>query len=280
MTTRQTDNPQVTQVTNVEQDERFYVRRRADGGLDYAPSWTHVLGETWPRSIGLEQWRGDVGNKRADEIMEQAGEEGSFVHAAVEEILKGGYIAASVVRETFPRGRALKPLRCLAAFIEFATLFDLQPEALESVTWLSLEDGTSVAGTVDFLGTMILPEKSGRSLAPNKEARRGRAILDWKSSKSIHDQHYAQIAGYTTSVVAEQRGPIAFGGIVHLGNATQRRWTLHDVTADFGAWSDKALTAVQTYHMHHPGARPSEEQFPAVFALPGASIEDAAEAAG
>jgi len=268
MTERATTQPGIMQVTNVEQDERFYVRRRADGTVAYAPSWTHVLGETWPRSVGLEIWRGDVGNQRAEEIMVAAGEEGSYVHAAVEEILKGGWIAAEDVRRTFPRARALKPQRCLAAFLDFCATWHPVPLTLESVTWL---DEPAVAGTMDFYGLIDKPIKKGAGIAPDPSGEKILAVLDWKTSKSIHDQHRAQVAGYVHS---ERQGgaQVDAACILHLGNTTRAHWSLLDLTPELDRWTALALTAVRTYHLHHPDAKPSEEQFPEVFALPGAAI--------
>jgi len=270
MTERATDRPGIIQLTNVEQDERFYCRRLPDGTTAFAPSWTHVLGETWPRSIGLEQWRGDVGNQRAEEIMVAAGEEGTYVHDAIHSLLKGGWLASDDVRRTFPRARALKPLRCLQAFLDWAAAFKPEPTALESVTWC---DDPRVAGTMDFYGWIQRPIRKGNSVAASPdEGDRVTAILDWKTSKSLHDQHRAQVAGY---VFSERAGGtvVDVAGILHLGNATQHRWSLADITPDLDHWTATALTAVRTYHLHHPDARPSDEQFPAVFALPGTAIE-------
>ncbi len=257
----------IIQLTNVEADERYYLKSE-NGITAYAPSWTHILSTVWPPSKGLEMWRGDVGNERAEEIMVQAGEQGTFVHNACESILNGSWISADDVRTTFPRAKALKPLRCLAAFLDFCEQFEPEPDTLEGVTWL---DDPPVAGTIDFRGTINKPVRKGNKIIADP-SQRVYGLLDWKSSKALHDNHKAQVAGYTHSEERAGR-PVDMAGLLHLGNATKSRWSLCDLTPDLEKWTEKALNAVHTFHLHHPNARPSDEQFPETFALPGTSVE-------
>ena len=69
----------IKQINVFEFDERYYQR-----GEDFRPSVTYKLSTAGPTEWGLMQWRGDVGNKRADEIMEESGNLGSYVHDCLE----------------------------------------------------------------------------------------------------------------------------------------------------------------------------------------------------
>ena len=262
----ETTSPNIIQLTNLEDDTRYYMK---SVGINtaYAPSWTHVLGAVWPASKQLEQWRGDVGNERAEQIMREAGEQGTYVHNSCESILRGQWVAAEDVRRIFPRAKAMKPLRCLAAFLDFCEQFEPEFTDLESVTWL---DEPPVAGTVDFLGYINRPVKKGNKIVADPNDRVS-ALLDWKSSNALHDNHKAQIAGYHLSSKVDGSPP-EMVGLLHLGNSTKQHWSLNDITKDLELWQEKALNAVHTFHLHHPNARPSDEQFPEVFALPGVSV--------
>lgn len=251
----------ILQITNVEESERYYMRH-GEGVTAYAPSWTHILSTSWPASKQLEQWRGDVGNERAEQIMNEAGEQGTFVHNSCEALMKGEWIASDDVRRSFPRGKALHPLRCIQAFVGFCEEFEPWPMAIETTTWL---DDPAAAGTIDFLGTINRPVKKGSKIVADKSSR-VYALLDWKSSKSLHDNHKAQVAGYAYS--EKMSGcPPEYVGLLHLGNTTKAKWSLCGITDDIDRWTELALLAAKTFHLHHPNAAPSLEQFPEVFTL-------------
>ena len=243
------------QITGREYDERFYARE-VGGETVYAPSWTHVLSTVWPKSPQLEKWLGDVGTERAAQIMEEAGAVGTYVHGAIEEMLKGEVVQADEVRDRFPGTKALKPLKCLAAFVDFHNQFNLVPTRTEFTTWLP-----TVAGTVDFMGFFDKPVKKGNRIQAGEERVHG--IIDWKTSTSVHDTHQAQVAGYYES--ERSVGEVDCACILHLGNNTKRGWSL--VVVDLDKWVDLAFHAVKTFHLHFPNARPHIDIFPNAFAV-------------
>jgi hypothetical protein len=152
----------------------------------------------------------------------------------------------------------------LQSFLDFATAFRPEPVALESVTWL---DDPRVAGTMDFYGWIQRPIRKGNSVIASPDPDdRCLAVLDWKTSKAIHEQHRAQVAGYMRSERADGV-EVDVAAILHLGNGTKARWSLIDLTPEIDRWTELALMAVRTFHLHHPDARPSAEQFPETFTL-------------
>ncbi len=232
---------EIKQINSYEFDERFYQKIVGDK-VEYAPSVTHVLGCSYPSDWGLTHWRGDVGNKRADEIVDEASEDGSYVHDAIERILKGEKVEAKEIEERFKSKRCLKVKRCLKAFLDWHAEFKPKTLQTEFITW-----GKGFAGTVDFT-CMIGEEKF---------------LIDWKSSKSISVKHKVQVTTYAESV-----GGIDKVAILQLGNTTKKKYTFtvlkdEDRTKYKEQW-DITLKMFQTLN---PNAKPSEETFPEVFNL-------------
>tara|TARA_R110000751_G_scaffold29304_2_gene75546 strand:+ start:126 stop:917 length:792 start_codon:yes stop_codon:yes gene_type:complete len=253
----------VLQITSSDFDERFYQRTLPDGtAIEWAPSVTHALGAAWPPSFGLTNWIGDVGNERADQIKRDAGEEGSYVHNAIEEILNGGTInnvlrneageiTANIITEMFPgSGRALKIKRCMEAFHQWLQATRPQTINVERVTWL---EDPLCAGTVDYQCLI-----DGVSWT-----------IDFKSSKSVHDIHRAQVALYQKSEGTDK------AGILHLGNQTKRRWSFLEVKPE--QWLERAEDAIRTFHKHNPNAKPSSEVFPDSWSMPEEEVDDVDE---
>jgi hypothetical protein len=251
----------VLQITSMDFDERFYQRTLPDGtAIQWAPSVTHALGAAWPPSYGLQKWIGDVGNETAGEIKRAAGEEGTFIHNAIEAILNGetienvqraedGTVIANLINERFPGdGRALKVKRCMEAFWQWLYVTRPQTINVERVTWL---EDPLCAGTVDYQCAI-----DGESWT-----------IDFKSSKSVHDVHRAQVALYQKSEGTDR------AGILHLGNQTKRKWSFLEVKPE--DWLERAETAIRTFHMHNPNARPSEETFPDSWQMPEENSDDA-----
>ena len=261
MTDAKTTNPHIIQHTNVEADERYYCRSLDGETTEYAPSYTHCSGICWPDTSQLARWRGDVGNKHADEIMRDAAEEGSYVHHGIEAMFAGGEIPSNDIRDAFDPRRSLKVLRCLAGFLDWCDEYHPEPEKLEAVTW---QDDPLCAGTVDFVGHLTV------------KGERSRWVVDWKTGKSIYDSAKAQVAWYhhsETQTAIASDGPDAApqnAGILHLGNTKlkTRTWSFLDVTPYLNRFTPQALAIIRTFHLHNPNARPSAEQFPEVFSLP------------
>jgi len=233
----------ILQVTSYDFDARFYQRTLPAGtAIEWAPSVTHALGVAWPASFGLTQWIGDVGNQRADEIKTEAAEDGTFVHDRIAQLLDGGIVTTlEEINELFRGPRALKIKRCFQAFLDWYEANWPETINVERVTWL---EDPLCAGTVDYQ-CMI----NGESWT-----------IDWKTSKSIHDTHRAQVALYQKSEGTDN------AAILHLGNQTKKRYSFLPVDPD--RWLPLAEDAIRTYHKHNPNARPTDEIFPEEFALP------------
>lgn len=234
-------NKEIIRVEQYSFDERFYQREVGVNIYEYAPSMTYVLSCVYP-AHELAEWRGDVGNKRADEIMNEAGEDGNFVHAAIERILKGEEVTTIEIEKQFSSRRSLKVKRCLKAFMDWHAEFKPKTIGLEYAVW-----GDGYAGTVD-----LKCEIEGEIY-----------IVDFKTSKSIHNSHKVQIAGY--GMADSKVDKIA---LLHLGNTTKKKYSfLVQDDEDRAKYEGQCKMAVSMFHTLNPNAKPTDETFPEIFKI-------------
>jgi len=224
-------------------DERFY--RKCENGIEeYRPSLTHVLGYAYPKDFGLEQWRGDVGNKRADEIMEETAEDGSYVHKAIENILNGIHVPRQDIEGRFAPKRALKIMRCIKAFLDWHDEYKPKTISTEYIVWHD-----KFAGTVDYKCEI------------NGEIY----IVDFKTSKTLHNSHKVQICGYG---IADTEHKIEKVALLHLGNTTKKKYSFNvlddEERKEYEIHCNQTLTM---FHILNPNAQPTSEKFPDDFYL-------------
>ena len=115
----------IKQLTSIDFDERFYEKNGK-----FAPSVTYLLGCVYPSNKGLMRWVGEVGNERAEQIKNEAGDDGSFVHQAIEQLLLGKKISTELIMTKFNRRRALKVKRCIKAFLDWHAKY--KPETIST----------------------------------------------------------------------------------------------------------------------------------------------------
>ncbi len=136
------------------------------------PSVTEILGLYAPKE--LQEWRGRLGNREADRIMQEAGDFGTNMHGLVEEAFKRG---APVEGEEGD----------LAATL-----------AAQAFQWAQDEGVVVVA---QELG--ILNEVDGyggtADLFCRFHADPTLWCLDWKSASSVHETYDLQLAAYARS---------------------------------------------------------------------------------
>lgn len=235
--------PTIERIDNYEFDERFY-RMNFDETTQYLPSVTYILSAAYPMDYGLINWRGDVGNKRADEIMDESATDGSFVHDAIDKMLNGEVINGQDISSMFSPKRSLKIKRCLKAFLDWYQEFKPTIISNEYVIW-HLDE--KYAGTVD-LKCIINGETY---------------IVDFKTSKTLHDSHKAQIAAYGMADPTVQKL-----ALLQLGNTTKKKYTFCVLDDEEKLkYQNEFLVTNQLFKTLNPDARPNMETFPDVFSL-------------
>lgn len=167
-------------------DEHFYY---VDG--KFTPGVTTILDESMPMPFGLRKWIGDVGNEKAEQKLNAAGDRGSAIHKACEALLLGETIK---LQENFPQERDQK---CIVSFINWINLF--QPDLGKTNEDIYKNIEQVVASSLGFAGTLdlccqidpdlIFKHTKFRTDNPNW-------IIDLKTSRDIYDSHKLQITGY------------------------------------------------------------------------------------
>lgn len=150
-------------------DTRFYF-----GPTGVAcPSVTTYL-NAYPKGYQYYEWLKKVGFD-ADEIVTEAGQRGSYVHAATED-LDMGRVVSLVDRSSSMRCSA-QEWQMVTRYVDFTRRFKPQHEAIEAQViveeWLE-------AGTIDRI--MVLNGKT--------------YLMDIKTSNYIWDTHWIQVAAY------------------------------------------------------------------------------------
>lgn len=239
---RKKKNP-ITRIDNYEFDERFYQKINDDGKKVFVPSVTYILGSAYPQDFGLTQWRGDVGNKRADEILEETSEDGSYVHRAIELILNKQIIKGEEISKRFSSRRSLKIKRCLKAFLDWYEEYKPTVVSTEYIVW---NDEHKFAGTVD------LKCKIGEEMY----------IVDFKTSKTLHNTHKAQICAYG---VADKVDKVA---LLHLGNTTKKKYSFNVLDKEeVTRFTEEFHVTNKLFETLNPNAAPTTETFPDIFLI-------------
>lgn len=154
-------------------DERWYVK-----GKDFVPSVTWICGY-YPKGIGFMKWLASKGWDEAEAIKSAAGDKGSKVHYAVEDILNGvevkmndKYVNPSTGQE---EELSVEEYECLMSLVDWYN--EVKPVVLR----------TEITGFGDgFAGTIDLICKIDGQLY----------IVDFKTGQYIWAEHYLQLSAY------------------------------------------------------------------------------------
>lgn len=185
-------NPNVKQVNFL--DERFYT----DDHVIYYPSVTTVL-QVYPKGKGFLEWLKKVGAS-ADDIVEEAGQQGTKVHDTIQSLCNGEQIFWAT-----DAGAQFTELEwvMLNRFKEF---FDIYKPKLIAVEVKLLCHAYKIGMTIDWV----------------VEIDGVRWVIDHKSGKYIHPSHELQIAGYATFWNKEHPDlRVDRTGILHLQSTTR-----------------------------------------------------------
>ena len=198
--------------TQPAQDNNLYqpviVRKEIDGSHyyfvndEFVPGVTTILHQTLPMPDALRSWIGDVGNEKAQQKLERAGERGTNIHNACEALLRGEEVN---LEKEFPNKIDKK---CVASFVNWAHETNpviMDPSHIEAV----------VASKYGFAGTLDI------FCYINDEPW----IIDIKTSGGIYESHKLQIIAYQQAWY-EMTGIMAKTGLLHLNYRTKKGFSL------------------------------------------------------
>lgn len=158
----------------------------------FLPSVSSILTEASPTPYGLKLFWQQNTREEADTIFETAGDFGSKMHNAFEELLLGAKLN---LLSDYPTEKEKK---CLMAFYDWFMYY--KPTEIQSEQSIA-SDKYKYAGTLDFVGII------------NGE----RWLIDFKTSNAIHYSHQLQVLAYKQAYEESYDVKIDRVGILRLG---------------------------------------------------------------
>ncbi len=223
----------VMQITTL--DERWYTRKEDDKTI-FVPSVTWIAGH-YPKGIQFYKWLADKGWDEAEAIKSAAGDKGSKVHKAIEDILNGREVKIDdkYFNQTKEEDEELTPQEweCLMSVVSW--LNETKPEILAN-EYTTFGDG--YAGTVD-LKCKIDDEIW---------------IVDFKTSQNIWPEYELQVSAYRHAEPDVQKV-----GILQVGyQRNKAKWKFTEIEDKF----DLFLAAKQIWQAEAGKIQPSQKDYP------------------
>jgi len=253
---------------------------------EYLPSVTEIL-SIYPKKF-LSQWRGDVGNERADQIIHEALKLGSIIHYAVDILNKGGIVLYNPLSNPIYTQQEIDKLqkkhnekfviiRFQAEYIQILRIHKLLSilnfkNVVSETTVYSLEH--KFAGTLDFMGQIEGGSYDISGSVP-LVLEEGVYLVDVKTGKGVDDTYKMQISAYMQAVMDNNpvlKSKIKGGLIVHSNNDKIEKGIkglkTHFVSlADQQRYFNNFLKVYDVYKIHKPIPNIVEEDFPTLLKL-------------
>ena len=134
---------------------------------------------------GLNKWRAIVGDKEAKRVLKERGELGTKVHNIFEKILNGEDINTTKEIEEIQEDVLL--------FYKFLGDCNILPSGVEQKLW---SKKLMIAGTADYIGNYKTNKKYLKRGREPKFDTDAFVIGDWKTSSSIYEDYWIQLATY------------------------------------------------------------------------------------
>jgi len=179
-------------------DEHWYESKKTPS--KWLPSVTMLL-DAYPKGANYAIWLKQVG-MNASQILKEAGEIGSNVHAAIDQYVKSGQLSylSSTGQELFK----WEEWELICKAMEFFTIY--KPEIIVH-EFSFASDELGYGGTIDMICKI------------NGETW----LIDYKSGNGVYESHYLQIAAYARAwMLLNQQYPIKKAGLLHLKSATRK----------------------------------------------------------
>lgn len=248
-------------------DERWYMKERIDEktGLPVmvaVPSVTWIAG-SYPKGVGYYKWLAERGWDEAEAIKTQAGDKGTKVHLAIEDVILGKEVR---IDSKYPNKSlgideelTLEECDAVLSFIAWRK----EKEAEYTITTLAIERTLystkhNYAGTVDW----IVKATHKETLADEFW------IIDFKTSQSVWASHEIQLNAYKETL---RNGENVIEGldvsnirmaILQVGyRKNKAMYKLTEIETDF----DMFLTTQKIWNKEHGGEKPTKRDYPIVL---------------
>lgn len=236
-----------TQQVNV-LDERFYTQ----DNKTFYPSVTTVL-NAYPKGSFFEQWLRDTGNN-SKTILREAGEQGTNVHNAIDNFLKG--MPITLITDAGQEQFTLNEWKMINRFMKFFECIDTDSFLSESIVF---DKKLRLGGTMDLVCTI-----DGE-----------RWLIDYKTSNAIHKTYKMQLAMYKQMYENMTGETIDRYGVLWLKAKTRtdkpplqgKGWQLKEFTKDFDHDFKLFNHTRVIWDEENPNYAPKNLQFPNSFKL-------------
>ena len=162
----------IVQITTL--DERWYSKRKEDDTISFVPSVSWICG-FYPKGVQFYKWLAEKGWDESQAIKNAAGDKGSKVHSACEDILKGEVVKMDAKYVNNSTGLmeelTVEEYECLMSLV--AWLGEVNPVII-STEYNVFNDEIGYAGTVDLKCKIddkiyIVDFKTGQNVWPEYE---------------------------------------------------------------------------------------------------------------
>lgn len=243
----------IIRITTV--DERWYVRSVKDEttGLpkyEFVPSVSWIA-SFYPKGIGFYKWLANTGWDEAEALKEAAGDKGSKVHYAIEDLLKGKEIKINdkYLNPTTEEEEelTLEEYQCLMSFSEWFN--KVKPEIIAN-------ELTAFNETEKYAGTIDLICRIDNQIW----------LIDLKTSQNIWAEHELQISAYSHLDINLEEIKISSDewknkklAILQIGyKRNKENWKFTEIKDKF----DLFLSAKKIWGNETEGVEPPQKDYP------------------
>lgn len=252
-----------TEIIKVELDTDHYYYLPDIG---WVPSVTSILDEAAPVGFGLRNFWKQNSAEESDQIFKQAGEFGSKIHVACEQLLNGETLNLLEHYPTIPEKKSI---------VAFGKWFGtVNPKSYDSEQVVASTKYV-FAGTLDFLG-QITRANAVQALGLTKTATEAFIngepdkletwLIDIKTSKYLHYSHELQVAAYKQAVYESLGITVDRTGLLRIPS-------LHKIGFEFKETKrtvDDYMNVYRTYKDIHNGTIPYPKEivvYPTTYKL-------------
>lgn len=248
-------------------DERWYLKtsnNEVTGMPEYkaVPSVTFIT-QSYPKGIGYYKWLAEKGWDEAEAIKTQAGDKGTKVHLAIEDILKGVEVRIDSKYPNKTSGQdeelTLEECDAILSFLKWKAEME-EENILETITF----EHTLFSEKYNYAGTLDWAVK-----ITNKETQEvSYWLIDFKTSQQVWPSHSLQLSAYKHTIENAENNIEGFNptnirmAILQVGyrrNKDQYKFT--EIEDDF----DMFLVAQKIWEREHGDEQPTKKDYPIIL---------------
>jgi hypothetical protein len=241
----------MVQVTS--DDERWYAIPSSDPATNL-PMYRFIPSVTWicsyyPKGVAFYKWLASKGWDEAQEQKNAAGDKGSRIHKAIEDLISGETVSMDskyTDNSGFESELTTEEYEAVLSFVDWAK--SVNPTFLHT-------EMTVISNTFGFAGTVDCIAKIGDDTF----------IIDWKSSQNVWPEMELQISAYKTALIEmgilDDSTKLAILQVGYRKNRNRYKW--NEVEYQFPLF----LAARTIWEKETSGDKPLQRDYPVSVSL-------------